>query len=251
MSDSFDEEEDSRQEAPGPAPRRRKAKRKRFGPKGQAAFVRALATGASVAAAARAAGFCTSTLYSARARSAPFRAAWDEAAEASSGYLLIAPHKGRRLQARRVRRRLFTPALQDQFLEHFATSCNIAAAAEATGIGRSTVNAHLLKDPDFRARFEAALQLSYLNLEAETLRRRTEALARPWPKGDGAGPAEEDFDRALQLRREHKRNFGDKGRRPGRPLTNWNFEDAFEALEKQLKAFGVRVAAGEYDEEGE
>jgi transposase-like protein len=221
-------------------------KKRRFDARAKAAFVAALEQGASVAAAARAAGFCVSTIYSARAKCALFRQAWDEAAEAGSAPVLIAPAGGRRVQKRRVRRRLFGERLKAEFLEHFAGSCNIAAAAEAAGVGRSTVNKHLLEDGDFRERFEEVLQLAYVQLEAEAVRARLEAIRRrPRLKGDREGPpADEDFDRTLQLLREHKRGRGGGPLRPGRVPGRASVEEVCKALAKRLKAFDARVKAG-------
>src|SRR3546814_12198439 len=66
---------------------------RRFGSAEQAVVVKALDKGASVAAAARAAGFCVSTLYNARERCAVFRDAWDAAVEASGRPRLGADRK--------------------------------------------------------------------------------------------------------------------------------------------------------------
>lgn len=224
-------------------------KRKRrhlFGGRAKAAFVAAVEQGASVAAAARAAGYCVSTVYAARERCPLFRRAWAEAAEASSAPVLVAAGPGRRVQKRRVRRRLFGEKLKAEFLEHFAASCNIAAAAEAAGVGRSTVNKHLIEDGEFRERFEEALRLGYVQLEAETVRARLEAMRRrPRLKGDREGPADEqDFDRALQLLREHKRGRGGGALRPGRTPARASVAEVCKALAKRLKAFDARVKAG-------
>jgi hypothetical protein len=236
--------------SPSPPGGGRRRRRRLFDARAQAAAVKALAGGATFAEAAAAAGFAVSTLHSARQRDPAFDEACAIAVEESDGEVLIAPHKGRKLQYRRVRRRLFGPKLQDLFLEHFAATCNIDSAAAAAGVGRSTVNKHILEDADFRSRVDQVLELAYRTLEAETLGRQLEAARRPLAGGAlEADPA--GFDRAMQLLREHKRGpggadggYGRSGR-PGRPPTVASNEEVRVALVKALAAFGIRVRAGE------
>jgi hypothetical protein len=247
---------DSAEDEPPPPPRRRR--RRLFDARAEGAVVRALVGGASVAAAAEAAGFSVSTVYAARARSAGFRAAVEAALAEGDGEVVIAPHKGRPLQLRRVRRRLFSVKLKDEFLEHFAATCSIAAAAEAIGVGRSTVNKHLAEDEDFQARFDRVLEVAHRQLRSELVRQRLEAAERAQAYGDKAAEAA-DFDRSLQLLREHKRGRGGDGEggggrggggvgdwgggRRGRPPTVASNEEVREALIKALTAFGIRVRA--------
>lgn len=246
MAGAADEESGAGGAGGGSGARRRR--RRRFDSRAEGAVVRALRGGASVAAAARKAGWSVSTLYSARARSRLFREAWREAVAESDGEVLIAPGNGRRVQLRRVRRRLFTAKLQDEFLEHFAASCSIAGAAAEIGVGRSTVNKHLAEDGDFRARFDRVLEFAYRELDAELVRQRLEAAQRPQTDGGEAIQAAE-FDRALQLLREHKR-----GRKagldplPGAPPRHASLDEVCLALAKRLKKFpptGPDPEAGE------
>lgn len=235
--------------------RRRK---RRFDARAEAAVIRALRGGASVAAAARAAGYSVSTLYAAKARSRRFREAWDEALAESDGEVLVAPGNGRRIQIRRVRRRLFTERLKDEFLGHFAATCSIAAAAAEIGVGRSTVNKHLAEDGDFRARFDRVLEFAYRQLDAELVRQRLEAARRPQTDGGEAMEAAE-FDRALQLLREHKRGrFGGRDALPGAGPRHAPLDEVCLALARRLKKFpptlpgeGRGPAAGEGPGAGE
>ncbi|HEX8240946.1 MAG TPA: hypothetical protein VF574_14520 [Allosphingosinicella sp.] len=222
--------------AAAPSPRRRR--RRLFDARAEAAVARALRGGASYSAAARAAGFGVSTVYAAKARSAPFRALCEAAVAESDGEVAIAPGNGRRLQFRRVRRRLFGTKLKDLFLEHFAGTCSIAASAEAVGVARSTVNKHLAEDEDFRERFDRTLEIAYRHLESEQVRLRLEAAARPQVDGGAAGADPAEFDRALQLIREHKRGRpGGPDRRPGRPGRHASLDEVCLALARRLKAF--------------
>lgn len=249
----MDEDEDEDGPPPagageGAAPARRR-KRRRFDARAEAAVVRALRGGASVAAAARAAGYSVSTLYAAKGRSRLFREAWDDAVAESDGEVLIAPGNGRRIQMRRVRRRLFGAKLQDEFLEHFAATCSIAAAAAEIGVGRSTVNKHLAEDEDFRARFDRVLEFAYRQLDAELVRQRLEAAQRPQTEG-GEALRSAEFDRALQLLREHKRGRpGGPDRRPGAPPRHASLDEMCLALARRLKKFPP-TEAGKGEGEG-
>jgi hypothetical protein len=250
-------EPEREEEGAAPAPRRRRKRRRLFDARAQAVAVKALARGATYAEAAKAAGFAVSTLHAARARDAGFDEACGIAVEESSGDVLIAPGKGRKLQYRRGRRRPFGPKLQDLFLEHFAATCNIEASAEAAGVGRSTVNKHLAEDADFRARFDRVLEFAYCRLDAELVRQRIEAAERPQTDGDEAFRAAE-FERALQLLREHKRGRpGGPDRRPGAAPTHAGLDEVCLALARQLKKFpptappAAEAQAGEDEAEGE
>ena len=228
--------------APSPQGRgARRRKRRSFDARAEGAVIRALRGGASVAGAARAAGYAVSTLYAAKGRSRLFREAWDEAVAEGDGEVLIAAGNGRRIQLRRVRRRLFSAKLQDEFLEHFAASCSIAAAAAEIGVGRSTVNKHLAEDGDFRERFDRVLEFAYRQLDAELVRQRLEAAQRPQVDGGEALQAAE-FDRALQLLREHKRGRpGGPDRHPGAPPRHASLDEMCLALAKRLKKFPPTV----------
>lgn len=227
---------------------KRKRKRRRFGAADQAVVVKALLGGAKVAEAARRAGFATQTLYDARGRCPVFRAAWQEAVEESGRPLLVAPRGGRRWQARRQRRNQFTRARKQRFLEHFAATCDATASAEEAGICTSTVYTHLRSDPAFAAGWQDALAQGYRRLEALALAQRLAALEKIAVRGDKEvarnSEAAAEFERAIHLLREHKRGLAGVAK-GGPTLGKWSFDDAFEALEKRLAAFGLRVESGE------
>jgi AcrR family transcriptional regulator len=211
------------------------------------AFVAAMARGATMEEAAREAKVAVATLYYRRRTCPAFAAAWAEAAAASAGPLLVFGRGGRRWQLVRARRlRPFCRARKQAFLDRFAESCNLAAAAATSGCSPGTVYRHLRMDGAFAAGFEAALEEGYARLQAEALRARLAAQEayRLAPDADPAAAAHE-FERTIQLLREYKRGHGKIGRRPtGGRLTKWSFDEAFEALEKELKIFGYRAGIG-------
>jgi hypothetical protein len=223
---------------------------KRFGPADQAVAVKALLGGATAAAAAEAAGFCPQTLYTHRRKHAVFREAWAAAVEESGRPMLVAPRGGRRWQAQRMRRNQFSRERKEVFLAHFAATCDVSASAAAAGVCESTVYEHRRSDPAFALAWQEALEQGYARLEAEAVAQRIKAMAalkvRLGTKVAAAGDADAaaEFDRVLQLLREHKRGLAGT-KKGGFALTKWSFEDAFQALEKRLQAFGLRIERGE------
>ncbi|HEY6662772.1 MAG TPA: hypothetical protein VIZ66_07600, partial [Sphingomicrobium sp.] len=91
---------------------------------------------------------------------------------------------GRRLQRRaprgsqqaRPKRRAFTEARRQRFLNHFAASCNARAAARDAGVSENCVHAWRRKDAQFNAAWKEALELGYSRLEAELLRAAAESV---------------------------------------------------------------------------
>jgi hypothetical protein len=211
-----------------------------------ARFVAAVRGGALVVEAAREAKVTVATLYRRRKACAGFAAAWDEAAAASAGPELVCAVNGRAWQLARGGRRLrFGRARKQAFLDRFAATCNLALAARAAGVHPSTVHRHLARDPAFAAGFAEALAAGYEALEAEAVR---QALADQEAYRIACGTADEDalaaqsFERTMALLREYRRGDGRIGPRPvhGR-LTRWSFDKSMAALERQLRASGVRI----------
>ena len=218
---------------------------RRFGAADQAVVVKAILGGATIAAAARAAGFAVQTLYDCRNRDALFRAAWDAAVAESGRPMLVAPRGGRMWQARRARRNQFTRERKEVFLEHFAATCDVTASAAAAEISEACVYEHRRKDPAFAAGWDEALPHAYARLEAEAVAQRIAALKRLKVRlGKKVPPrdceVEAEFERVMALLREHKRGLAQA--KPGTGLTRWSFDEAFEALEQRLRMFGFRRA---------
>jgi hypothetical protein len=170
----------------------------------------------------------------------------------SSGQALrIIPNKNRVRQVAPTRRKLFDAAAEAEFLEWFAATCNISLAARKAGFHYRTVLRHWREDPAFGDECQAALGLGYIRLEALAVRSATEALTRKprRVKGDRPAPPETlamDPMTALQLLREHKRGVAGlpggsgRGAKPGPAPKKWTFEEAIVALDKKLRALGVR-----------
>ncbi len=221
---------------------------RRFGPADQAAVVKALAGGATVNEAARLAGFSPTTVRKHRDRDRLFGEAWAAAVEESGRPMLVAPRGGRRWQAQRVRRNHFTRERKEAFLAHFAATADATASAEAAGICVWTAYDHRRRDPAFAAGWEEALEHCYARLEAEAVAQRIKAMEALRVRLDkeilpADADAAAEFERVLKLLRERGRRLA--GTQGGGQLTKWSFEDAFKALEKRLKVFGLRIERGE------
>ena len=217
--------------------------------------VQALRGGASFAEAAACARVARETLHRWRRASRAFDEACAAAVAESDQPKLVAPRGGAaKYQLQRSgRRHRFTAERKALYLSHFATTCDSKAAAAAAGVHVSTVYHHRRADADFAAECRRAKAESYEHLEAELVRLRLEALERMRRRGGDDPPelAEEEFDRALQLLREHRKTLAGRGGE-GVARARWDFDKALDALEKKLRAFGVRVEQEEdADQAGE
>jgi hypothetical protein len=219
-------------------------------------FLAAVKRGAWLRDAARAAGYTVSGFWKERKRDPAFDEAVEEALELSAAPRFIRPTNGRRLQLRRHRRLRFHGWRREVFLAHFAATGNETEAAEAAGVSTATVYRHRVKDPDFAAAHQAALDQSYVRLEAEAVRQRllaqgkmAEALERglevepamvaEFARGDLAA----EFERMMKLLARWDRRGGGPGPRTVSPAHRrpWTFEEAIEALERKMRSLGIPV----------
>jgi hypothetical protein len=207
------------------------------------AFLLALKRGASLRDAARAAGFSLGGFWKVRKRDPAFDAAVEEALELSNAPRFIAPTNGRRLQLRRIRRLRFVEWRRELFLEHFAGTCDVASSAELAGVCESTVYRHRVKDPDFAAAFQEALEQGYARLEAEAVRQRVEAQNRLREGVEATGEIAAEFERVLKLLSRWERRGGGVGPRTiaRSRQKSWTFDEAILALEARLRALGVPI----------
>jgi len=212
-----------------------------------ATFVAALEQGATVAAAAKAAGFSANSFYNRRRACPLFRANWDEAVEASRGIVLIAAANKRRLQKRRVRRTAMDEVRRGRFLEHFAATCDATAAAEVAGVCESTVYRLRVRDPLFAEEWQEALEQGYARLEAEAVRLRIEGQkkirAREDARGAGAPAAlaAQDFEQTMRLLQRYQRPDGKVGARHRHLAPRCSIEEARARLEAAMRALGIRI----------
>ncbi len=213
-------------------------------------------------------GVTLQAFYSARRRDPLFAAAWRDAHQLSAEAerrpveasdveagddLRIVSNNRRLIQRRRMRHIRFDERRKGIFLESFARSCDLLAAAAAAGVCERTVYNHLRADPAFAEAFQAALEAGYRRLEAELVRQRLEAQKRlrsAIEAAEAAGaplPLAEagvDFDRAMKLLARWDRRDGRLGWRevrPGRQRRS-TFDEAIAALDKKMRDLGLPKA---------
>jgi len=222
-------------------------------------FLKALRAGASRKDAAAGSGFTWTAFYQVRRRDPIFHFAWLAALELSAvdqrdakraAAMLeerraggrIAGNNRRLLQLHKARRGFsFDERRQQLFLDYFAGTADEDAAADAAGVARQTVRAHVRRNPEFAALRDEALQFAYARLEAEAVRQRLAAQQRLRDNLEPTGEVAQEFERVMKLLARYDRKDGKIGSRkhaasPGRAVS---FEDAIRALDKALDAFAI------------
>ncbi|MFL6847739.1 MAG: hypothetical protein ACJ8EI_05125 [Sphingomicrobium sp.] len=160
----------------------------------------------------------------------------------SKGESDIGGGRSRRIQRRAPRgslqdkpkRRAFTEARRQRFLNHFAASCNARAAARAVGISENCVHAWRQKDPQFNAGWKEALELGYARLEAELIRSATESLKIRPRKNAAVRVGTMSAETALRVLEAYRRTGGrDRGTVWPHP---YDVEGVRARLEAKMKA---------------
>lgn len=103
----------------------------------------------------------------------------------------------RRVQKRKPPRGYFTPEKRQTFLDHVAACCNVKAAAEAAGVGVSTVYDARRRDPEFAGAFAEAIEAGYATLETLLVERA--ATGGSYAPGETPVPGPETIDTMLAL----------------------------------------------------
>ena len=230
----------------------------RFGPEAMAVVVRALRAGATIAAAAEAAGFTRCIVNRWREKSPAFDAACSDAIAAGDVPRLVAVRNGEgpdgeaEWTIRRGRRHRFDDERKLIFLEHFAATLDAVASAEEAGVSFSTAYAHRRSDPGFAAAWLEAAEIGIARIGEETGRQRLAAIERFRVRGDKQvppGDGDREFERTMTFLRVWKTKLSG-GRTGGPPLTKWSFDKALDQLERQLRNFGVRIEREEAEVDG-
>jgi hypothetical protein len=144
-------------------------------------------------------------------------------------------------------RKLFDQKAKETFLEWFAATCNVKLSAAKAGVSYQTPFKHRMKDADFAAAWDCALQQGYARLEARLLQEATPAEGYDVRPGLDDPAVEDAFDPqlAIMILREHSRRL------PGSPDKRKHFrttaetataKEVAEALRKRLKSFALRQA---------
>lgn len=209
-------------------------RKQRAAPGWRAAFLRALAEGASIAQAARAAGIDPSSVHRVRQRDAGFAGDCARAREAgvarlAAGAPALAPDEVLRASADgrpRIQRAgpgQWSAAKEARFLEVLATTANVSAARRAVGVSAPAIYNRRERDTGFAARWRSALDHGWHRLEALLLENATAALSRPEADGDGLDGGGADgggfapamtVDQAITVYRMHQASVTGAGPHP-------------------------------------
>jgi hypothetical protein len=161
----------------------------------------------------------------------------------------IIPNTNRKLQVTKTRRKLFGKKRQEAFLDHLAATCNVTASAAVAGVCVGTVYAERRRNAAFREAWRVALEQGYARLEAALLERAERGLDRPFdglrtgPGADGGAgvPAEADWNRAMDLMRQHQRGLAGVPHRGGHRIRRVGTEALEQRIVRKLKAIGYKV----------
>jgi hypothetical protein len=222
-------------------------------------FLKRLRAGASRIEAAAGSGFSWGAFYQVRRRDPIFHFAWLAALELSAVDQRDARRAAAMLEARRAGGRIagnnkrllqlhkarrgftFDERRQQLFLDYFAGTADEDAAADAAGVARQTVRAHMRRNPEFAALRDEALRFAYARLEAEAVRQRLAAQQRLRDNLEPTGEVAREFERVMKLLARYDRKDGRIGSRrhaasAGRAVT---FDEAIRALDKALDGLGI------------
>jgi len=204
----------------------------------------ALRAGATSEGAAAAAGFTSGTVRRARRRVPAFDEACVQAIAAAHARVKLPASAtripvGRGIAYGRGKPKLFTTERKKLFLEHFAATLDIHAAAEAVGVAYRTICNHRRDDPVFAAACIEARDLGIERVTDELARQRLVAAEAMRVDGDKKVPeAAIEFDRAMIFLRVYR---GQQARARAAPApAKWSFEESMNAIGKALAVYRLR-----------
>lgn len=134
-------------------------------------------------------------------------------------------------------------AVEEEFFDLLAASCNVSLATETVGFTTPTVYRLRRMRPDFAARWAAALEQGYARLEMELLRAATDTLAdRPF---DEARPIPKmTVEQAMNVLRAHRNEVRGDGSAPGWRARRRGFDEVRASIEKKIAAIEGVDGAG-------
>ena len=106
-----------------------------------------------------------------------------------------------------------TPEKEAKFLEALADTCNVREACKAAGIARNSAYLWRRDEPDFRKKWEEAVEVGADALEEEAVRRAREGVDEAvYYKGDICGTVRKYSDTLLifLLKGAKPKKYGDK-----------------------------------------
>jgi hypothetical protein len=158
---------------------------------------------------------------------------------------VVTNRPGGGVQEVRTRRKLFGKERRQIFLGHLAATCNVMRSAAAAGVTVQCVYQRRMRDAEFRAEWQAALEQGYARLEAMLI---AHAAGEGPVEIDGSldlgppltGDGKFDKDLALHLLREHKKGLAGIGNKGAAPRgADWSEVEAH--FVGRLKALKERI----------
>lgn len=108
----------------------------------------------------------------------------------------------------------WTDMAEAQFLDHLGATCNVTAAAAATGFSKEAIYRRRARDPAFAARWQTALAQGYARIEMALVARAADALEGLPPDPDTPIPTM-TVGEAVTILKLHRPAVTGEGRAPG------------------------------------
>jgi hypothetical protein len=148
--------------------------------------------------------------------------------------LVVYGTNGVRTQVRRARLDQWSPSTEDRFLALLAGSCNVRAACREVGMAVSSAYAHRNRWPGFARRWDEAIEIGYIQIEASLLEAGGHNLFSNPETPIGEMPPMR-FDEKIQLLHMHKHQVRAMGKAPGLPPRVATEAEVEKALLKAVK----------------
>ena len=129
--------------------------------------------------------------------------------------LVVRGSNGRRVQVGRARLKQWTARVEARFLAALAATCNVKAACAEVGMSVGSAYAHRRRWPGFAGRWDAAIAVGYVRLEAALIESSCAFLSGE-PLPPEAPLRVTSVTEAIQALNLHKFAVKGLGRRPGR-----------------------------------
>lgn len=158
--------------------------------------------------------------------------------------------KGRRVQARKVRKDGFSAAKKQTYLDTLAMCCTVSAAAAAAGVSVNTILYHRHRDPAFAQQECEALESGYFALEAASVAHA--ARGGHYAPGEGADPETPGAEAlepstAMRLLALRRRGIGQRTGNGGQRPQRVSERELNESILAKLAVLGRRRAMKKHE----
>lgn len=148
--------------------------------------------------------------------------------------LVVRGGNGRRTQIARARLRQWTPRAEDRFLATLAATCNVKAACAEVGLTPASAYAHAKRWTGFAERWDAAVEIGYLRIEAGLIARGANLFSGEEVDPTLPGPAM-TVEQALHLLHMHQHRVHGVGGRPGGYARRRTFAEVLPGIRRKME----------------